>query len=125
MVTDSRKAYDRWPGHVEATLVLEHAEALGPVFRGTRRVVRDGGTFYLAELHPTRQFGGTQAHFKDEATGETVVIDAFTHPVSEFVSAGVEAGFAVREMGEWRAEGNEHPRLLTIRFDMEPHAAGS
>ncbi len=37
----------------------------------------------------------------------------------------VEAGFAVREMGEWRAEGDEHPRLLTIRFDMEPHAAGS
>ncbi len=101
MLTDPREAYDRWPGHVEATLVLEHVEALGPVFQEARRVLRDGGTFYLAELHPTRQFGGTQAHFEDEA------------------------GFAVREMGEWRAEGDEHPRLLTIRFDMEPHAAGS
>ncbi|MCS3656543.1 hypothetical protein [Salinibacter ruber] len=45
MVTDPREAYDRWPGHVEA---------LGPVFQEARRVVRDGGTFYLAELHPTR-----------------------------------------------------------------------
>jgi len=108
-----------------ATLVLEHVQALGPVFREARRVLQDGGTFYLAELHPTRQFGGTQAHFEDEATGETVVIDAFTHPVYEFVNSGVEAGFAVREMGEWRAEGDERPRLLTIRFDMEPHAAGS
>ena len=27
MVTDPRKAYDRWPGHVEATLVLEHVPA--------------------------------------------------------------------------------------------------
>jgi malonyl-CoA O-methyltransferase len=110
---------------VVATLVLEHVEALGPVFREARRTLRDGGTFYLAELHPYRQFGGTQAHFEDEATGETVVIDAFTHPVSEFVNVGVEAGFAVREMGEWRAEGDEPPRLLTIRFGAEPHAAGS
>jgi len=108
-----------------ATLVLEHVEALGPVFREARRVLRDGGTFYLAELHPYRQLGGTQAHFEDEATGETVVIDAFTHPVSEFVNAGVEVGFAVQETGEWRADGDEHPRLLTIRFDAEPHAAGS
>ncbi len=108
---------------VVATLVLEHMQALGPVFREARRVVQDGGTFYLAELHPTRQFGGTQAHFEDEATGETVVIDAFTHPVSEFVNAGVEAGFAVREMGEWRAEGDEYLRLLTVRFGVEPTVA--
>jgi ubiquinone/menaquinone biosynthesis C-methylase UbiE len=112
-------------GHVVATLMLEHVEALGPVFREARRVVRDGGTFYLAELHPTRQFGGTQAHFEDEATGETVVIDAFTHPVSEFVNAGVGAGFAVREMGEWRAEGDAQPRPLAIRFGARPNAADS
>lgn len=110
---------------VVATLVLEHVDVLNPVFRKVQRVLRDGGTFYFAELHPYRQFDGTQAHFEDEATGETVVIEAFTHPVSEFVNAGVEAGFAVQEMGEWRAEGDEHPRLLTIRFDAEPHAAGA
>jgi malonyl-CoA O-methyltransferase len=108
-----------------ATLVLEHVEVLGPVFQEARRVVRDGGTFYLAELHPYRQYGGTQAHFADEDTGETVVIDAFTHPVSEFVNTGVEAGFAVREMGEWRADGDELPRLLAIRFGAGPGAAGS
>jgi malonyl-CoA O-methyltransferase len=110
---------------VVATLVLEHVGVLNPVFREARRVLRDGGTFYLAELHPYRQFDGTQAHFEDEATGETVVIEAFTHPVSEFVNAGVEAGFAVREMGEWQAEGDEHPRLLTVRFGAVPDAAGS
>ncbi len=88
---------------VVATLVLEHMEEPAPVFQEARRVLREGDTSYLAELHPTRQLGGTQAHFEDEATGETVVIDAFLHPVSEFVTAGVEAGFAVREMGEWRA----------------------
>ena len=86
---------------VVATLVLEHVEALGPAFREARRVLRDGGTFYLAELHPYRQFDGTQTHVEDETTGETVVIDAFTHSVSEFVNTGVEAGFAVQQMREW------------------------
>lgn len=102
---------------VVATLVLEHVAELRPIFREARRVLRAGGTFYLAELHPPRQFGGTQAHFEDEDTGETVVIEAHTHPVSEFVNAGVEAGFAVRRMGEWRAEGDERPRLLSIQFE--------
>ena len=114
---------ERWPFEdhrfdaVVATLVLEHVEDLVPVFQKARRVLRDGGTFYLAELHPYRQFGGTQAHFEDEATGETVVIDAHTHPVSEFVNTAIEAGFAVRQMGEWQADGDDRPRLLSIQLE--------
>jgi ubiquinone/menaquinone biosynthesis C-methylase UbiE len=116
-ITESWPFEDKRFDAVVATLVLEHVEALGPVFQDARRVLRDGGTFYLAELHPYRQYGGTQAHFEDEATGETVVIDAFTHPVSEFVNTGIEAGFAVRRMGEWRADGDDRPRLLSIQFE--------
>ena len=108
-----------------ATLVLEHVEALGPAFREARRVLRDGGTFYLAELHPYRQFDGTQTHVEDETTGETVVIDAFTHSVSEFVNTGVEAGFAVQQMREWWPDRDETPRLSTIRFGAGPVVAGA
>ena len=85
---------------VVATLVLEHIDDLPPGFREVRRVLRDGGTLSFAELHPIPQFEGTQAHFEDEAPGETVVIDAFTHPVSEFVNAGRDAGLAVDEVGD-------------------------
>jgi hypothetical protein len=53
------------------------------------------------------------------------MIDAFTHPVSEFVNVGLDTGFAVREMGEWRADGNEQPQLLSIRFGAVPIAADS
>jgi SAM-dependent methyltransferase len=122
---------DPWPFEVHrldavvATLVLEHGEALGPVFREVRRALREGGTFYLAELHPYRQFEGTQAHFEDQETGETVVIDTFTHPVSAFVNAGIETGFAVQRMGEWRAEDDERPQLLTIRFGTGLRVASS
>ncbi|MCS3627865.1 SAM-dependent methyltransferase [Salinibacter ruber] len=107
MLTDPGEAYDRWPGHVEATLVLEHVEALGPVFQEARRVVRDGGTFYLAELHPTRQFGGTQAHFEDEATGETVVIEACAHPVSNSSVRAWRPGFPC---GGWASGGRTATR---------------
>ena len=106
-------------------LVLEHVEALGPAFREARRVLRDGGTFYLAELHPYCQLDGTQTHVEDETTGETVVIDALTRPVSYFVNTGIEAGFAMNEMDEWRAEGDETLRLLTIRLEAEPVVTGA
>ena len=62
---------------------------------------------------------------KDEATGETVVIDALTRPVSYFVNTGIEAGFAMNEMDEWRAEGDETLRLLTIRLEAGPVVAGA
>ena len=102
---------------VVSTLVLEHVERLGPVFREARRVLRSGGRFYLSELHPYRQLGGTQANFDHEASGENVTIDAFTHPVSEFVNEGLDVGFAVREMGEWYGTNDDLPRLMTILFE--------
>ena len=101
---------------VVATLVLEHVERLAPVFREAHRVLRPGGTFYLGELHPYRQLGGTQANFEHEDSGERVVIEASAHSVSEFVDEGLAAGFSVRAMGEWYGPGDEAPRLLSIRF---------
>ena len=62
---------------------------------------------------------------EDETTGETVVIDALTRPVSYFVNTGIEAGFAMNEMDEWRAEGDETLRLLTIRLEAGPVVAGA
>jgi malonyl-CoA O-methyltransferase len=101
---------------VVATLLLEHVERLGFVFREARRVLRPDGAFYLCELHPYRQLGGTKANFDPDASGETVTIDAFTHPVSEFVNEGLDAGFSVRRMGEWHGPDDEVPRLLSILF---------
>ena len=101
---------------VVATLVLEHVERLAPVFCEAHRALRPGGTFYLSELHPSRQLGGTQANFEHEASGEHVVIEAFAHSVSEFVDEGLAAGFSVRAMGEWYGPDDEAPRLLSIRF---------
>ena len=102
---------------VVVTLVLEHVERLDPVFRKAHRVLRPGGIFYLSELHPYRQLGGTQANFEHEASGETVTIKAFTHPISAFVNAGNDAGFTVRRMGEWHGPDDDVPRLLSMRVE--------
>lgn len=101
---------------VVATLVLEHVKDLDHVFREAHRVLRSGGGFYLSELHPYRQLEGTQANFEDEESGETIMIDAFTHPVSEFVNEGLGAGFSMRRMGEWNGPDDDMPRLLSILF---------
>lgn len=116
---------DAWPlaeasaDLVVATLVLEHVEALEPIFLEGARVLRPGGTLFSAELHPMRQLLGRQAEYTDPATGQLERVAAFLHDASEYVRAGLVAGLALVELGEWRdaaAERADPPRLISVRF---------
>jgi ubiquinone/menaquinone biosynthesis C-methylase UbiE len=108
---------------VLGNLVLEHVEELAPVFAECARVLRKGGKLYFSELHPMRQLLGGQAHFAD-ASDTVVHVPAFVHSVSEYVNAGLAAGFKLKALGEWLEEGAMPkppatvavPRLLTLRF---------
>jgi malonyl-CoA O-methyltransferase len=115
-----------WPlgaGEVDAVvgnLVLEHVEELAPIYAEAARVLRPGGQLFLCELHPTRQLLGGQAHFTDAASGATVHVPAFRHSTSEYVNAALEAGFALRALGEWLepdAPANAPPRLLSLLLE--------
>lgn len=104
---------------VVATLVLEHTEHLDSLFAESARVLRSGGELFLCELHPMRQLQGHQAEFTRSETGERVRVPAFRHDTSEYVNAGVRAGFDLVHMGEWRDPGvpqSALPRLLSLRF---------
>jgi len=46
---------------ISCNLVLEHISDLSFIFAEGLRVLRDGGRFFVSELHPFRQYQGTQA----------------------------------------------------------------
>lgn len=102
---------------ISSNLVLEHIEDLAHIFREAYRVLRRGGTCYLSELHPYKQLQKSQAKYISRETGEEVLVDAFLHPVAEYINEGLNAGFSLRKMGEHQAEKDEIPRLLTLLFE--------
>ena len=102
---------------VSCNLVLEHIEHLQPVFRQAARALSPGGRFFVSELHPCRQYLGSQARFVDEK-GETTRIPAYLHHVSDFTRAGLAAGLQIERLDEWwpADEAQQPPRLLTLLF---------
>jgi ubiquinone/menaquinone biosynthesis C-methylase UbiE len=111
----------RWPCDdasidlVACNLVLEHVEHLVPVFEEAARCLVPGGRFYLSELHPFRQYEGTQARFVD-VDDVTVHVPAFVHHVSDFLDAASRVGLRLVDFREWwHADDQKRPpRLLTV-----------
>ena len=131
----------RWPVSdggfdlVIADLILEHVENVTLVFAEAVRVLRPGGTMFMCELHPSRQWRGGQAHFTDEWSGETIFAPAYAHSIAEYVNAGISAGLELRRLDEWTDDEGQGPadaagdpvrrlpRLVSIRFDKPVSAA--
>lgn len=101
---------------IVANLVLEHVENLAHIFSEAFRVLQPGGTLYIAELHPYKQIQQSQAKFVSQKTGDEVLVDAFIHPVSEYINEGLSADFILRKMREEQKEDEKIPRLLTLLF---------
>lgn len=100
---------------ITCSLVLEHIENLDFVFRQAGKVLRNGGRFYIGELHPFKQYLGTKARF-DTASG-VFELECFIHHVSDFFAAGKNNGFELIELKEWFDADNKNiPRLLTLIF---------
>ena len=104
---------------VVGNLVLEHIEDLRPIFGEALRVLRPGGSFLLSELHPFRQLQGAGAKFVRPEDARVEPVRAFLHDVSEYLSAGLAAGFRLRMLEEWRDAGAERtsvPRILAMSW---------
>ena len=105
---------------VTFSLVLEHIEDLRFVFRQAAARLRPGGLVYVGELHPFKQYVGSQARF-DTVAGERVAVPVFQHHVSEFWAAAQAASLKLISLHEHfdptdPATPPAPPRLLTLLF---------
>jgi ubiquinone/menaquinone biosynthesis C-methylase UbiE len=103
---------------ITCSLVLEHVEQLEHVFAQTQQVLRPGGLFYLGELHPFRQYRGSQARFETPA-GDTLRIEAYVHHLSDYTEAAYRQGLRCLRVQEWFDENDRAslPRLLTLLLE--------
>jgi ubiquinone/menaquinone biosynthesis C-methylase UbiE len=101
---------------IVCNLVLEHIADLSFVFAEASMVLREGGRFFVSELHPFRQYQGTQARF--QRNQETTQIPAFVHHVSDFIGSGETNKLALSGMKEWwhPEDQNKLPRLVSFMF---------
>lgn len=106
-------------------LVLEHISDLAGVFSRVARVLKDGGRFFVSELHPFRQYAGKKAVFQGE--GGEIEIPAYIHHISEFLDAAQRAGFTLVRLDEWwhdedrsadqKRDGLKPPRIVSFLFE--------
>ena len=112
----------RWPCEdsvydlITCNLVLEHIKNLSHIFSEAARVLQPHGRFLINELHPFKQYQGTQARF--ESNAETIEVEAFVHHISDFTNAAETHGLKLERLNEyWHAEDRDKPpRLISFIF---------
>lgn len=110
--TFSNQLYDL----VSFSLVLEHIENLDHIFKQVAQSLKSGGHVYIGELHPFKQYAGSKARFETE--NGVLIVDCFTHHVSDFVQTAKKKGLTLIDINEHFDDDNrnEIPRILTILF---------
>ncbi|MGH8049458.1 MAG: class I SAM-dependent methyltransferase [Arenimonas sp.] len=101
---------------IVCNLVLEHIEDLAFILRQAFRGLKPGGTFYISELHPFRQYQGAKAHFQ---CGDKIMeVPAYVHHVSEFLQAASDNNLSLESFNEhWHQDDlGKPPRLAAFMF---------
>ncbi|SFV29368.1 class I SAM-dependent methyltransferase [Thermoflavifilum thermophilum] len=111
--TFAREPYD-W---ISFSLVLEHVEDVTDIFRKAAAVAAPHARLYVGELHPFRQYLGGKAQF-DTPQG-SYEVPAFTHHVSDFITAAHQNGWQTVDLREWfdDADRTTLPRILSLLFE--------
>jgi len=101
---------------IVCNLVLEHIADLSFIFSEGYRVLASGGSFFICELHPFKQYQGKKATF--QRGEQSTEIPAFIHHLSDFLDAANQAGFTLKNLKEWWHESDPltSPRLISFMF---------
>jgi ubiquinone/menaquinone biosynthesis C-methylase UbiE len=98
------------------SLVLEHINDLGSIFKNASEALLPGGYMYIGELHPYKQYNGSKARF--HAGKVLQQVPCFTHHISDFTNQALINGLEVLRVNE-RFDADDpagFPRILTILF---------
>ena len=100
---------------VSFSLVLEHIENLDHIFREASQALLPGGSVYLGELHPYKQYAGTKARF--ETKEGLQILECYNHNISDFINAANKSGLEITHLDEF-FDGDETsiPRILVMIF---------
>lgn len=98
------------------SLVLEHINDISFIFKQVKENIQPGGYVYVGELHPFKQYTGSQARF--EMQDKQVKLDCYLHHISDFIAAASDNGLSLIKLNEWFDDDNKTtiPRLLTLVF---------
>lgn len=101
---------------ITSSLTLEHIEDLNFIFKQAFLKLKTNGIFFINELHPFKQYNGSKARF--ELENRTVVLEVYTHSISEYLHVAKNNGFKLVEILEQfdGIEENEIPRLISFVF---------
>ncbi len=107
---------DRKADLITCSLILEHISDLFPVFQDVKDHLKENGHFYVCELHPFKQYGGSKARF--ETTEGTQVLDCYIHHVSDYLNAASRNELVLVQMNEWFDDNDRAgiPRLVSFLF---------
>ena len=99
---------------ITCSLVLEHIEDLDFIFNQANKKLKNGGFFFIRELHPFKQYSGSKANFETENGKQE--LETYVHHISEYLNVATKNGFELVELKEWFDEENEIgiPRLIGI-----------
>ena len=89
---------------ITCNLVLEHVQDLQPVFEQARQHLAPGGCFFVCELHPAKQYLGSQARFQHQ--GQDHRIPVFMHHLSDHLKAAELCDLRLMELNEWWDESS-------------------
>lgn len=107
---------DRKADLITCSLILEHIEDLTAVFSNVRDHLKEGGHFYICELHPFKQYSGSKARF--ESAEGTQVLECFIHNLTDYLEAAALNDLSLVQLNEWFDDNNRmnFPRLVSFLF---------
>jgi ubiquinone/menaquinone biosynthesis C-methylase UbiE len=107
---------DRKADLITCSLILEHIEDLNNIFYHVAGHLKEGGHFFVCELHPFKQYSGSKARF--ETGSGTQVLECFTHHISDYYKAAEKNDLSLARLNEWFDDDaiGATPRLVSFLF---------